>query len=166
MNNESDRLRMAMWIFERQVGWIASADIKVGVLVAIQAAMVGALAAAYGAAKQPEGSALFFAGFALLLSVISLVCAALALFPKTDGPSSSSIYFGKITAHTQEEYGSRLSSVSEAELLADCAQQIYRNAQIAGGKHEHVKRALIWGFASIAPWLFAIWALVAVQGAK
>lgn len=166
MNNESDRLRMAQWIFERQIGWITSADSKVGVVVAIQAAMVGALAAAYGGAKQPEGSALFFTAFALLLSVMSVVCAALALFPRTDGPSSSFIFFGKIAAQTREEYVSRFGLASEAELLADCAQQIHRNAEIAGGKHEHVKRAMIWGFASVTPWVLAIWALVSTQWAK
>ncbi|MFA5824979.1 MAG: Pycsar system effector family protein [Gallionellaceae bacterium] len=165
MNNESDRLTMAQWILERQIGWITSADAKVGVVVAIQAAMVGALAAAYGSAKQPEGSALFFAGFALLLSVLSLVCAALALFPRTDGPSSSFIFFGKITTLTREEYVSQLSLVSEEKLLADCAQQIHRNAEIAGKKHEHVRHAMIWGFASVAPWVLAIWALVSTQGA-
>lgn len=164
MNNESDRLHMAQWILERQIGWITSADAKVGIVVAIQAAMVGALAATYGSAKQPGGSALFLSGFALLISVVSLVCAALALFPKTDGPASSLIFFGKIAALTREEYVSRLGSVGEAELLADCAQQIHRNAEIAGGKHGHVKRAMIWGFASIAPWVLAIWALASAQG--
>lgn len=166
MNNESDRLRMAQWILERQIGWITSADAKVGVVVAIQAAMVGALAAAYGSAKQPEGSTLFFAGFALFLSLVSLVCAALALFPRTDGPSSSFIFFAKITARTREEYVSQLGSVSEGELLADCAQQIHRNAEIAGEKHRHVRHAMIWGFASVAPWVLAIWALVSTQVAK
>lgn len=166
MSNESDRLRTAQWILDRQIGWITSADAKVGVVVAIQAAMVGTLAAAYGSAKQPEVSTLFFSGFALLLSVISLVCAALALFPRTDGPSSSFIFFGKITTLTREKYVSQLSSVSEVELLADCSQQIHRNAEIAGEKHGHVKHAMIWGFASIAPWVLAIWALVSTQGGK
>lgn len=164
MNNESDRLSRAQWILERQIGWITNADAKVGVVVAIQAAMLGALAAAYGSATQPAGSTLFFAGFALFLSLVSLICAALALFPRTDGPSSSFIFFGKITALTRDEYVSRLGSVSEGELLSDCAQQIHRNAEIAGEKHGHVKHAMIWGFASVVPWGLAIWALVSSRG--
>lgn len=166
MNNESDRLRIAQWILERQIGWIASADAKVGVVVAIQVAVVGALAAAYGIAKQPEWSALFFAGFSLFLSLMSLVCAALALFPRIDGPSSSFIFFGKVAELTREKYVSQLGSASEGELLADCAQQIHRNAEIAGEKHGHVRYAMILGFASVAPWVLAIWALVSTQGAK
>jgi hypothetical protein len=166
MKNESNRLSMAQWILERQIDWITSADAKVGVVVAIQTAMVGALAAAYGSAKQPDGSDLFFAGFALFLSLVSLVCAALALFPRTDGPSSSFIFFAKITARSREEYISQLGSVSEGELLTDCSQQIHRNAEIADEKHRHVRNAMIWGFSSVTPWLLAIWALVSTQGVK
>lgn len=165
MNNESDRLHMAQWILDRQIGWIVSADAKVGVAVAIQTAMVGALAATYGSANQPAVSTLFLAGFALFLSLVSIVCAALALFPRTDGPTSSFIFFGKIAALTREEYVSRLGLVSEGELLSDCAQQIHRNAEIASEKHMHVRHALIWGFASVVPWGVAIWALVSSRGA-
>lgn len=166
MNNESDRLTMAQWILERQISWITSADAKVGVVVAIQAAMVGALAAAYGSAKQPGVTVLLSAGVALLLSVVSIVYAALAIFPRTCGSSSSFIFFGKITKLTQEEYVSQLGSVSEGELLADCAQQIHRNAEIAAEKHRYVKDAMSCGFVSILPWMIAISALVSTQGAK
>ena len=45
------RLQTTQWVIERQLGWIAAADTKVAVVIAIDTAMVAALAAAFTSAK-------------------------------------------------------------------------------------------------------------------
>ncbi|WP_233099873.1 hypothetical protein, partial [Acidovorax sp. IB03] len=41
MSTENERLQTAQWVLERNLGWIAAAEVKVGVIVAIDTAMLG-----------------------------------------------------------------------------------------------------------------------------
>lgn len=45
MTNGDNRLQTAHWIFERQLSWIAAAEVKVGVLVALNTGMLGGASA-------------------------------------------------------------------------------------------------------------------------
>jgi hypothetical protein len=47
VNDDKQRLEFAKWLFERTLGWIATADVKVGVAMALDTAMLGGLAAAF-----------------------------------------------------------------------------------------------------------------------
>src|ERR1700749_2679852 len=47
MNDDKQRIEAAKWLFERTLGWIATADAKVGVAIALDTAMLGGLAAAF-----------------------------------------------------------------------------------------------------------------------
>jgi hypothetical protein len=38
----TERLQTALWVMERNLGWIAAAQVKVGVIVAIDTGMLGA----------------------------------------------------------------------------------------------------------------------------
>jgi len=50
VSNSTERLQTAQWVFERHLGWIAAAEVKVGVLVALDTGMLGGLGAAFSAA--------------------------------------------------------------------------------------------------------------------
>ena len=167
MPNEQGRFHAAQWILERQLGWIATADIKVGVVVAIQTAMAGGLAAAPGsAASQKTEFALGCAIVAFICAIGAFVCAAFAVFPRTDGPTSSLIFFGRIHALERSAYAKQLRSATDDELLIDCADQIHRNSKIADEKHHWVKNATIWSFIGAPPWVVAILLLVPQQVSK
>lgn len=156
MTNSKDRIRTAQWILERQLGWITTADSKVGVIVAIQTAMLGGLAAAFAMANPRTEWALITTVSAAVCSVAALFCTALALFPRTDGPIKSLLFFGCIRKLDAPTYREKLQSATDIDLLVDCADQIHRNAEIAGEKHRWVQNALVWSFLSAPLWVIAI----------
>lgn len=41
MSSDKERLQTAQWVLERNLAWIAAAEVKVGVIVAIDTAMLG-----------------------------------------------------------------------------------------------------------------------------
>lgn len=51
MNTAMESLQTAQWVLERNLGWIAAAETKVGVVVAIDTAMLGGLGAAFSGAE-------------------------------------------------------------------------------------------------------------------
>ena len=51
MSTENERLQTAQWVLERNLGWIAAAEVKVGAIVAIDTAMLGGLGAAFSTAE-------------------------------------------------------------------------------------------------------------------
>ncbi len=47
MSGDKERLLIAQWVLERNLSWIAAAEVKVGVIVAIDTALLGSLGAAF-----------------------------------------------------------------------------------------------------------------------
>lgn len=162
MTSESQRIEQAKWLFERTLSWIATADIKVGVAVAIDTAMLAALAAAFTVSEPPARSAwsyvaLFAAGGGL---VAAIFCAGLAAIPRVRGPVSSLIYFGRIAERPAEDFIAAFKKLDDGAFLEDLTTQIHRNAQIASEKHEWVRLSILWSFLAGVPWLVAIALLV------
>ncbi|CAG9180622.1 Pycsar system effector family protein [Cupriavidus pinatubonensis] len=158
----SVRLSTAQWVLERHLAWIAAAEVKVGVIVAIDTGLLGGLAAAFGAsdtAARILWTYLFTLGAAGAV-VLGLVCAALAVMPRTGGPIDSLLFFGPIAKQTPSVYGSRFREATDAQLLADWTNQIHRNAEIASAKYLWVRRSIGWSFAAVIPWIAAIGLLV------
>jgi hypothetical protein len=160
MSENSSRLQTAQWVIERQLAWIVAADAKVAVVVAIDTAMIAALATAFAAAKSATPWAIALSLTAALLTVVAMACAATSLLPRTSGPQSSFLYFGTIARSPPADYVEAFSKASVDELLHDWALQIHRNAEIAARKHLLVRRAVGWSFAGAFAWVFAIGLLV------
>lgn len=155
MSNSKDRLETSQWILERNLTWIAAAEIKVGVIVAIDTAMLGGLGAAFSAAEKASRTQ-----WAWLLSLVSLsclaagiFCAAMAVLPRVTGPKSSLLFFGRVGPCADAEYVQNLKTATDEDLLADWAAQIHRNAQIACDKFSWVRITMWWSFLAI-PWWF------------
>ncbi len=157
----ADRLNHARWTLERQLTWIAAADAKVGVVIALHVAMVGGLGAAYTAANADRSAwvNVMTAGYAFFV-VWSVICAVMALWPRTDGPKSSMVYFGCVAKSRCDQYVEDFGKKDEAYFLADLAEQTHRNAQIAQAKIAHVGQAMKVAFASAPFWLVAVALLV------
>jgi hypothetical protein len=153
---DEDRLRSAQWILERQINWIATADIKVGAIVAIQTAMAGLLASAFSVAAEKSEITIAATTLAFCCTVGAFICASNALFPRTDGPENSLIFFGKISRHSRSDYILALANHNPKQLLEDCSAQVHRNAEIASEKHRWVKNGMIWTFIAGVPWTIAL----------
>lgn len=151
-----DRLVEARWIFERQLAWISAAEVKVGVVVTIQVAMLAGLGTAFAAAATKSTWALGSTIACVLLAAVAIFCAAMAVKPRTSGPVSSLLFFGKVRALSEPDFTYRLKKATDDDLLADYSAQIHRNAEIASAKHDWVGKAVMVSFMSAIPWLSAI----------
>ncbi|MHB8428498.1 MAG: Pycsar system effector family protein [Acidiferrobacterales bacterium] len=164
MNNESDRLQMAQWILERNLHWIGAAEVKTGVIVALNTAMLGGLATAFSVAKVAEHTAwaIFFSITGAVCLLLALFCAAMSVLPRTDGPPASFVFFGNIAKRNSADYADSFKRADNAAFLQDCLDQIHRNAEIASDKFRWVRNAMMWSFGAVTPWVAAIVCLLKV----
>jgi hypothetical protein len=151
-----ERLLTAQWILERNLAWIAAAETKVGVLVAIDTAMLAGLGVAFGSAAAKTPWTFVWSALAAGALVIAIGCASGAVLPRLDGPKKSLIFFGRIAEMAHADYADALRKASDSDLLDDCAAQIRQNAEIANKKHTWVRKAMLWSFVAAIPWLAAI----------
>lgn len=157
----ADRLSHARWTLERQLTWITAADAKVGVVIALHVAMISGLGAAYTAANADRSAWVNVMTFGYAALVVgSLICAAMALWPRTDGPKSSMLFFGCVAKARCEQYVEDFKKKDEDYFLADLAEQAHRNAQIAQAKISHVGWAMKLAFIGAFAWVLAVALLV------
>jgi hypothetical protein len=162
MTDDKQRIEHAKWVLERTLGWIATADVKVGVVMALDTAMFAGLATAYGASDSSTRTAwaivaLVVASGALFAAVF---CAAMSALPRITGPVASNIYFGRIAEKSLEEYNEAFARLDDAALLSDLTTQVHRNAEIATAKHAWVRKSLIWSYVAALPWAASILILI------
>lgn len=162
MTDDKQRIEIGKWLFERTLGWIATADVKVGVAMALDTAMLGGLAAAFGASEPQLRTGWCY--LAVLTAaggmVIAMFCASMAAIPRMLGPVRSMIFFARIADKEEADYVDEFAKLTEKEFLTDLTTQIHRNSQIATAKHMWVRKALIWLFLAAIPWIAAIAMLV------
>lgn len=152
-----DRLATAQWILERNLAWIAAADAKVAIIVTINTAMLGGLAGTFGWSDAHRTCWAYAAGIvALLLSGAGVFCAAMAMFPRTDGPKQSLLFSVPVAGMALADYQDALKGKDDEHLLDDWAGQIHRNAEIAKKKFGWVRLAMIWSFLGVPAWTAAI----------
>jgi len=158
MSSDKERLQTAQWVLERNLTWIAAAEVKVGVIVAIDTAMLGGLGASFSATDEVTRTAwawLFTIGAVIALGS-ALFCVAMAMLPRVNGPEKSLLFFGRVGACADVDYVERFKKATDAEFLEDWAAQIHRNAQIACDKFSWVRMSMWWSFLSVMPWFAAI----------
>ena len=162
MSDEKERLDFAKWVLERNLSWIAEAEVKVGVIVTINMAMLGALAAAFGTLKAVERTEPVCLGTLIpaVIIAIAIICAAISIHPKLSGPPHSFLFFGRIAQMNKTDYSIKFRQATDGELLDDLTAQIHRNAEIAASKFLWVRRSMWWSFLSVIPWISAIAFLV------
>lgn len=162
MQEEKERLAIAQWVLERSLGWIAAAEVKVGVIVAIDTAMGGAMAAAYGTNMPHSTWAKLWATIASVLILLSMLYAAFTVLPKLDGPKASLLFFGRVADMSGPDYQRRFKTAPIADLLDDWTAQIHRNAEIAREKHAGVRTSMLFSFGATIPWACAVATLLKV----
>lgn len=165
MSTGMERLQTAQWVLERNIGWIAAAEVKVGVIVAIDTGMLGGLGAAFSATDATTRThwAWVFVVIAAICLGSALVSAAMAVLPRVTGPAKSILFFGRIGPCADVDYIENFKSASSDDLLTDWAAQIHRNAQIACEKFRWVHCGMLWSFLAMLPWFMAILTLLRVK---
>lgn len=164
MTNDEGRIKAAQWLFERTLGWIATADVKIGVALALDTAMLGGLATAFAASDYHLRTAWCYL-FVLAATAgmgFAMFCAGMAAIPRMRGPVKSMIFFGRIIEKDADTYVDEFSKMTEKDFLADLTMQIHRNSEIACEKHHWVRKSLFWSFLSAGVWIVAIAMLVKV----
>jgi hypothetical protein len=165
MSAQMERLQTAQWVLERNLAWIAAAEVKVGVVVAIDTAMLGGLGAAFSSAdvKMHTHWVVLFTLAAAILLAAGLISAAMAVLPRVTGPAKSLLFFARIGPCADVDYINNFKAASHDDLLDDWTVQIHRNAQIACDKFRWVRLGMLWSFIAILPWFAAIVTLVQKQ---
>ncbi len=92
-----------------------------------------------------------------------MIYGALAVWPQTDGPPTSFIFFGKIKNWTVDKYRTEYSAATEDSLLTDCLDQIHRNAEIACLKYGRITTSMKLAFLALPVWLVAVGMLIAAR---
>lgn len=156
----AERIDDAKWVLERQLAWITATEVKVGVVVTIQVAMLGGLGAALSAASKKSSWAFGSAIACTLIAAIAIFCAAMAAYPRVRGPAKSMLFFGKVAKMGAADYSHLFAAMTDAQFLDDLTEQIHRNAEIACEKHGWVGKAMMFSFLSAIPWLIAVAQLV------
>lgn len=162
MSSERERLVVAQWVLERNLTWVAAAEVKVGVIVAIDTALLGSVGAAYAGADVVARTAwaYLWAIGAAGAAAAGILCAAMAVLPRLTGPAKSLVFFARVGTLDQAEYFEKFKNASDAQLLEDWTAQIHRNAQIACDKYSWVRASMYWSFVSVIPWFAAILTLL------
>lgn len=165
MNDESAKLETAKWILEKNFAWIASAEVKTAFLFTFATAMLGAIASLVGQVKAGGWSDELRAMCIITLGLLgwAIVCTAMVVFPRTKGPTTSMIFFGKIANKDLNDYIASFQHYDCKEALSDCLNQVHRNAQIACDKFSWIRRAMWAIFLAILPWLITLAMLMNVK---
>lgn len=144
-SNIRERIETAQWVFDKTLGWVAAAEVKVAAICAIDTAMLAGLGALFLTDDTKSTWANVFGAGALLSLFFGIICAALVLIPRLDGgPTHSKIFFGKIANLTVDAYEKQFRNAPEEGLFSDLTAQIHFNARIAQRKHEWVRNCLYW----------------------
>lgn len=158
MRDENDQVELAKWTLERNLHWVGAAEVKTAVIAAANTAMLAALAAAFGVVEPSDrtGWPMLFSVIAGICLIAALICSGISVRPRTDGPDSSFVFFGKIVKHTRPDYSEAFRKASTSAFLQDFLDQTHRNAEIACIKFRWVQNAMWWSFLSVLPWVLAL----------
>lgn len=151
--------------------WIKHAETKLSILLAFQAALAAGLIATV-LRGQPNGLGTLFTGglaaAAIAISVGMALAGLIGRVKRRDGAATSVLYFGDIAAKYKEQpapFRERLEAVlsDDDQLLAQTADQVHANAEIALRKYTWLNRAtrvggialliiIATGVCSVAGW--------------
>lgn len=162
MQTVEQKISTAQWMLERQLQWVAQAEVKVGALITLDLGMLGGLAAAHAATKVHVQWALVLSAFAVAGMTAALFFSAMCLIPRVKAPHESILFFGSIVKQTAADFVSKASKQTSDDVLGDWLLQVHRNAEIARDKHAWVRKAMYASFIAAPFWIVAILLLVEV----
>ncbi len=146
-------------VLSLQLEWIRVADAKVPPLFAINTAMLGVMAVLVKSIQVWTIATAIVTTISALSLLLSMGCLAICMFPRLNGPKSSSVFFGGIAKQAEGKFKKDFASQADTDYLDDVLSQTYRNAEIADTKYGVIKVAFIFTFFSMPVWLLAVYLL-------
>lgn len=137
---------------DRMQAFFPRLDSKATSLFAIDSAMLAVASARFRPDHMDNWYTALPAALFVVAIVLSLGFFFVASVPNVKGGGTSLIFFGSIAPRTEGQYAAECDAASEADLLRDFRQQVWRNAQILREKYRYVRYAFIAMASSIAPW--------------
>lgn len=156
MRDDSERIKYAQWILERTLASIGAAEVKLSVIITINLAMLAGLGGAFISFQATQGWHLLFFIEASIGIFVSLICCALVLIPRLQGPERSFIFFGRVGRRPQKDYFTEFTQAGEDAILNDLIAQIHINSQIACKKYNWIRTSIICSLLSILPWFLSM----------
>jgi len=156
MQSVEQKISTAQWILERQLQWIAQAEVKIGALVTLDIGMLGGLAAAHWATKTHAPWAIVMSAFAIAGLCCGLLFAAMCLLPRLKAPHKSILFFGTVANETPPDFIAAATGKTAQQILEDWLYQVHRNAEVARDKHKWVRKAMYASFLASPFWLVAV----------
>lgn len=141
---------------ERQLGWVRAAETRISLILSLATALFGSLAAKLNLIILSDCGKGIIISMALLMIVASLLCASIAIFPRTNGPVHSMIFFGDIAADSKEQFIDNMKGCDRDSIENDFLEQIYINACIANIKYKWVQRSMVCLLVSLIPWAISV----------
>jgi hypothetical protein len=151
-----DKLKFLESNLDRQLVWIQAADSRIFLVLPISTAMLGLLAALLPELASLNTIQAIFVSFAAFFLILSIVFAACASFPRTEGPKGSVVYFSGINDKELDQFRTAIDALDEESLISDVTAQVHVNAQIASKKFSWVRKSVGCLFASLLPWATAL----------
>lgn len=141
---------------ERQLCWVRASETRISLILPLATALFGTVAAKVNLFILPDCWNNIVISAALLMIALSLVFASIAIFPRTNGPNHSLIFFGGIAACSKEDFGSKMKNCDAAAIEKDLLEQIQINACIANKKYKWIQRSMICLVLSLLPWAISV----------
>ncbi len=140
----------------RLMGFFPRVETKASVILALDIAMLGVLAANFPvrAVESPRGCCGIIATLALVLSLSQLY---VVFFPHLKpGEKPSLIFFGDVADMGWRGYHKAVSSLTDDALLEDLTCQIWRNSEILKIKFDKTRAAFIFTLVALPFWLLLL----------
>lgn len=115
----------------RLLDWIKTADTRITLILPLATAMLGAIAALNPSFSEWTWCIGISVSLSVTLLVCSLISVSLALFPRTNGPQNSMIFFGGIASKNLENFRSNVNNFDDEKYKNDLINQCFINALIA-----------------------------------
>lgn len=141
---------------ERQLGWVRAAETRISLILPLATALFGSLAAKVNLSILLDCGKGIIISAALIMIVVSLLCASLAIFPRTKGPAHSMIFFGGIAANSKDEFISSMKGYDRDAIENDLLEQVHINACIASTKYKWIQRSMVCILISLIPWAISV----------
>ena len=147
----------------RLLDWIKTADTRISLILPLATAMLGAVAALTPSFSKWTWCIGISIGLSVILLACSLIFISVALFPRTNGPNNSMIFFGGISSGDLETFRNAVNELESDNYINDLINQCYINAKIASIKFKWVKKSLMFLLFSSIPWFYTIYILYGMK---
>ncbi len=141
---------------DRQLSWVRASETRLSLVLPLATALFGSVAVKIGDLTGKDLFEMSVSVVALILITLSFLCAAAALFPRTNGPSNSVVFFGGISSDELEVFIEKSLEIQPENLKRDLATQIYINASIAAKKYRWMQRSMFFLVLSLTPWAIVV----------